>query len=126
MCLSSITERADVPSQVIISAQKLFNRPSGGELRFNVQKYKGSFVVPLDKWLKAEGESIKMDSGFIVKDKYPAGFHVYDADEKKTGIGVRRVYVRGVRTIGTQDDYKVLVADELYVPSDQDAWPPKE
>lgn len=123
MCLSTIAETYEEPSTMIMSGLKVF-KGSTSTPEFENQFYKGSKKVPLDVWIKAEGTSL----GF-----YPAGFHVFEADSTSTSQQssywdmkkARRVYMRKVHTKGTQDGMTIYVAEEIYVPSNPDAWPPK-
>jgi hypothetical protein len=119
MCLDTITERIDQPSALIESGWKTFNMPSG-KLQFAVQIHAGSMAVPLDKWIKAEGGKIKVGSF----KSYEPGFHVYEHERELRGMAARRVYYRGLHTRGIQDGKTVVVAGELFVPSQPDAWPP--
>ena len=61
---------------------------------------------------------------------YDPGFHVF-AEEPKSKIGYRRVFVRNISSRGkdsgtgsSYDHKEVIIAQEMYVPSDQNAWPP--
>jgi hypothetical protein len=76
--------------------------------------------VKLDEWITANGPEI--DAGD--SKKYKAGFHVY-AEESRHDKR-RRVYVRQVTCEGMQDGERCLIAQQMYVPSDENAWPPKE
>jgi hypothetical protein len=116
MCLSKINETYDTPSDVVVSGAKTF---TGSDSRPRFEVMNSPRDVTLDQWIKAEGTEIKADSG----QKYKAGFHVYESDQKV--FGERRVYVRKIHTRGTQEGKVVLIADEMYVPSKPDGWPPK-
>jgi len=119
MCLHHIQEQYDNPSNVIISGWKRF---VSFPLRFENFKNKGTSEVPLDQWIDAEEKEI--NTGYSGKN-YKTGFHVYEDEEQaKKKSATRRVYIRKVHTKGTEDSVTVLVAQEMYVPSDPNAWPP--
>lgn len=119
MCLSTVTEKYDKPSNVIISAWKSWS-PAGVPSFY--QSYKGSMTVPMDQWIIAESKLIKADDG----KTYDTGFHVYESEETAKSLGAyRRVYVRKIHTRGTQGGKIVLIAEEMYIPLNQHDWPPK-
>jgi hypothetical protein len=122
VCLSAITEQYERPSLLILDAWKTF-AGSASRPCFESYPYRGESYVPLDQWIEAEGTKDVVSSD---GKKYKAGFHVFEEakDEPKPYAPRRRVYVRRVRTKGKQDKDTVLVADEMYVPSDPEAWPP--
>jgi hypothetical protein len=118
MCLSKIEHTYVRPSGLIVDGWKQFSGTKSAP-EFSVMK--GAGAVKLDEWMQASGPQIRSDYG----EDYAAGFHVY-ADEPKQPQGYRRVYVRGVTCSGRQsNDTRCLIAQELYVPSDPNAWPPK-
>ena len=120
MCLSSISETVE-PVSLIQSGWKEFDGPTA-QPRFAAYSYKGTRDVPLDKWITAEGKNIKVSTF----KHYDAGFHVYSEEQElKSRSQKRRVYYRNVHTRGTQDNLTVVIAKEIYVPSDPDAWPPR-
>lgn len=126
MCLDSVTEQFDKPTTLIQSGWKRFNG-SGRNLLFEAYQYGGTKDVPLDKWIKAEGTNIAGRG-----QDYKAGFHVFE-DETEFGkaggryyagkADKRRVYYRKVHTRGRQEGLSVVLATEIYVPSDPNAWP---
>jgi hypothetical protein len=121
MCLSIVKDKFGKPSSLIQSGWKDFGG-AGTSLTFASFQFKGSRDVPLDKWLTAEGGKVKGGADYL------AGFHVYEDEvELKKANKMPRlthVYYRHVHTRGEQDGLKIVVARELYVPSDPDAWPP--
>ena len=121
MCLSKVIEKYDSPSSVIISGWKEFNDRSG-KLEFQNQANAGSRAVPLDTWIKAVPtvNSIRSDDG----KSYVPGFHVYENEDIRKASR-RRVYARLITCRGEQDRENLVIATEIYVPSDPDAWPPK-
>jgi hypothetical protein len=106
---------------MIMDGWKVFG---GTESKPVFQSYKlnSGSAVPLDKWIKAEdstgGKGVKASDG----NYYQPGFHVY-ANEPKKKLGYRRVFVRNVSCRGNDGD-ETIIAQEMYVPSDQNAWPP--
>lgn len=121
MCLSSVTTIYPNPSELITDGWKSFGG-SGSQLLFQMQKFGGKSDVPLDVWLKAEslGLSIKATDG----KSYEPGFHVY-SDDFQNKTGYRRVFVRRISCAGNQETNKCVIAQEMYVPSDPNGWPPQ-
>ena len=123
MCLSAIKESYDQPSPLITDGWKVFN---GTDLRplFQSRVLGGSAEVPLDKWLRAEGvRDIPADDGNF----YRPGFHAYSNEDQLNGKSwFRRVFLRQITCLGRQDGKDCVVAQEMYVPSDPNGWPPKE
>lgn len=122
MCLDKITTKEVDANELIACGWKEFSN-SGGVLRFQNNALGDSKDVPMDKWIQAQ--SGKIGSWGV---KYEAGFHIY-SDEVEIGLKnsynrYRRVFYRGVETIGTQDGHTVVIARWMFVPSDPDAWPP--
>lgn len=115
MCLTKITTTYAKPSDLILDGWKEFTIPP-----FKFQNFGG--MVTLNAWLKAEEveapKEIKASDG----KKYQAGFHIYTKERKYRG---RRVYYRRVTCIGDQDGDECVIALEMYVPSNQDDWPPQ-
>jgi hypothetical protein len=138
MCLTTVKEIYETPSTLIVDGWKEFDG-SGKNIFFQNFPFNRRREVPLDKWLVAEvnlstdsSTDSSTDRGVIRSDdgkEYPAGFHVY-ADElelKKQGRmeRYRRVFVRKVSSFGTQGDLHVVIASEMYVPSEPNGWPPR-
>jgi hypothetical protein len=91
--------------------------------------HKGTRVVPLDVWITADptqtpNGTIKADDGI----GYAAGFHAYSEEKQKPIKATCRVYLRRITSVGNQggNNYPVVVAQEMYVPSKPDGWPPTE
>lgn len=121
MCLEYVREKV-APTSLIQSGWKEF---SGGyntnKLSFQNFPFRGSQTVPMDQWLTAEGD------GKVRGGDYKPGFHIYEDEKELDGRSrKRRVYYRRVHTRGTQDGLTVVIAQEMYVPTNPDAWPPKE
>jgi len=118
MCLTEVLKRI---KQEEMTAYKVFIRDPIPHFKFN--NYKGSSLVPLNKWIFKEsvyGDTI----GSYLSEEYPTGFHCYKtriaAEANSTSVYiVYKVKVRGVHTIGKEGKYTVLVADQMYVPSKQ-------
>jgi len=119
MRLDKITNKDPDCEELIMCGWKQFNG-WGGELHFQNVGIDGKLDVPMDQWIKAESKKIG-----DWRSKYQSGFHIYsDEVEMESLPSARRVYYRGVETIGTQDGKTVIVARWMYVPTDPDAWPP--
>ena len=118
MCLTKVVNTYDKPTDLIVDGWKEFEG-YGSSLKF--QNFGGA--VRQDAWLKAN--DVKSTTDITANDgkKYKSGFHVY-ADEKDKPRGCRRVYLRTVTCAGEQSGSKCVIAQEMYVPSDPDAWPP--
>lgn len=129
MCLEKVKETYDVPCTLIMDGWKDFG---GSQLHptFSSYSLNGSNKVPLDKWIAASGEHIK-NKEIKASDghSYAPGFHVY-SDEKEVkpekNLGLRRVFVRKITCLGMQDKNSVIIAQEMYVPSNKNGWPPKD
>ena len=125
MCLSSVKETYSNPSSVITDGWKEFTS-SVGKLFFHTYGLDGGFddaarEVPMDKWIKAA--EISVTAGDY--KQYTSGFHVYTNGKNAAGVSRRRVYIRRVKAKGLQGDEECLIANEMYVPSDPNGWPPK-
>lgn len=122
MCLDTVTERYENPSSVIQSGYKTF-KGSNAVPQFQAQPYRGKNIVPLDEWLVAEEKTVLAND----QKNYTTGFHVCidekEVEKYQSGKG-RRVYFRYAHTRGFQGG-EILIAKELYVPSDPNGWPPK-
>lgn len=116
MCLSTVSKTSAGTDTLIESGWKYFN----GDL-FPHQSWNGRSTCPLDKWITAD--NIGRDLG-----GYKAGFHVFtdevQARRKITGK-LRRVYFRRTVAQGLDQGVETIVAQEMYVPSKEDTWPPK-
>ncbi len=120
MCLSSVSETLD-SGTLIQSGWKEFRGGGGTTLEFMHFTWGKGKRVPLDVWITADGVNTATSNRL---SRYDAGFHVY-SDEQQIGplANPRRVYFRRPHTKGMQDGMTVVVARELYVPSDSEAWP---
>jgi hypothetical protein len=130
MCLTKVLEIYSNPSSVITDGWKEFRVVNGKKLEFATFSLDGKSVasgtgmeVPMDKWIKASSISVLASD----KNYYSSGFHVYTDETAKshTHMARRRVYIRKVKTKGLQEGEECLIADEMYVPSDPNGWPPK-
>ena len=115
MCLDTV-ER-EVKSSIVHSGYKRFlSGPT-----FESFKMKAGAKVPQDRWIKAEGpSSINANDG----RKYPAYFHIYETENGT--LSRTRVFFRKLKCVGKQAGEKVYIAEEMYVPSDPNGWPPIE
>lgn len=116
MCLDTIREEYETPSEVVVDGWKTFNARSGD--LFSQQT--GDKIV-LDKWLQAKESPVHMGG-----KSYTSGFHIFMDEEQAKKKGYRRrVYARKITILGTQEGIECVIAKEMYVPSDPDGWPPK-
>lgn len=127
MCLSRVT-KTETPSTVILDGWKSFG--DWKTPRFQAFRHNGKAEVPMDVWLTADvsqAEGPNGSFGIQANDRqyYPAGFHIYTDEKNKHVEARRRVYYRRATTTGTQDGRAVVIAQEMYVPSKPDAWPPQ-
>lgn len=120
MCLESVTETIKTPTALIQSGWKEFAGTTTGP-RFQNFSFNGARNVPLDKWITAETKEVKISTF----KKYTAGFHVYEDETELKGRQKRRVYYRNAHTRGRQNGFTIIIAPEIYVPSDPDGWPPQ-
>lgn len=122
MCLDEVKEKLSEKNELISCGWKEFSS-SAGILRFQNNALGKSKDVPMDKWIEAE--STKVGNW---KNSYQSGFHIYsdevDIQLKNNYNRYRRVFYRGVETIGKQDGKTVVIARWMFVPTDPDAWPP--
>lgn len=123
MCLDTVKEKYENPSPLIQSGYKVF-RGSGNSLQFQAQTLGGAQTLTLDKWIVAEEKQITAND----QKSYITGFHIC-IDEKEVeryerSSRSRRVYFRYAHTRGVQGG-EILVAKEMYVPSNENGWPPK-
>lgn len=120
MCLDKIHSQPQ-PVSTIESGWKYFDGFSGKPLQFpHFPNGANGTTVAYDKWIEAANKDKDIGG-------YKAGFHIFtdEAVAKKTNSTVRRVYYRNVTAIGRDRDQSAVVAQEIYVPKDQDSWPPK-
>jgi hypothetical protein len=118
MCLA--TARKVTPTTLVMDGWKLFYG-SETNLKFRSSSLTGSSGVSFNVWLKAEEIEISASDG----TKYMTGFHVYDDYEQVRKLAdIRRVYYRNVTYIGKQDKESCIIAQEMYVPSNPEGWPP--
>lgn len=124
MCLSTVKEIYDNPSTCIVDGWKELGSTGSPRVQMAIN---GRYDVPLDKWVKATDEHAK--SGIKASDNtiYQPGFHVYsdETEFRKKDSTMRRVFVRNITCLGTQDGKHVIIAQEMYIPSDLNGWPPK-
>jgi hypothetical protein len=123
MCLDLVTEIYDTPSPLIVDGWKSFTgTPANPKLSMSI---KGVYEVPFDKWIQATDEhatcGIKADD----HNTYAPGFHAYAEESRKPTQNLRRVFLRKITCLGQQDGKKTVVAQEMFVPSNPNGWPPK-
>lgn len=120
MCLSSVEAVYDKPSDLIVDGWKEF-----GQKDTNLRSQQFNTVIQRDTWIQASEQRPLVVLGMIKASDgklYRVGFHAY-VDEPKKG-SFRRVYLRKITCTGDQDG-KCVVAQEMYVPSDPNGWPPR-
>jgi hypothetical protein len=124
MCLSKITESYEPPCPMITDGWKQFGG-TDAKPRFQSFTLNGKSDVPLDRWVKAAKDTAS-DKGIGANDGkyYEAGFHVF-ANEPSSTKGYRRVFVRNISCRGTDSGQEVIIAQEIFVSSDPNGWPPK-
>lgn len=118
MCLALINKRFKPNNKMVRYAYKSVRR-TDGEFFFPCNRHKGDSRIPLGKWIKAvcpwlEIEPTDDDEG----EKYRGGFHCYMSKRPSFHYGNRilRVKLRGIICTGKQDDQRVIVAKEMFVP----------
>ena len=120
MCLTKVISSPAKVSDLIVDGWKEFG---GGRKSLTFANMTGD--VALDKWLFAN--LIRPPIKIRASDgkEYEAGFHVYaEESDLRNRYRLRRVYYRRVTCVGEQDGSKCVIAQEMYVPSNQDSWPP--
>jgi hypothetical protein len=118
MCLTKVVTTYVKPSGLIVDGWKEFIG-SGSSMKF--PNYGGS--VALDVWLRADEIRPTMDITASDGKKYKSGFHAY-ADEQGKPSYCQRVYLRSITYAGEEGGRKCVIAHEMYVPSNPNAWPP--
>lgn len=125
MCLEKVTETLDGSVTMIESGWKQFSGGARGMVpQFECQTLGGVSAVPLDQWIKAEAQ---VEIPASDRNLYKPGFHIF-TDEKAAKIknANHRVYFRRPLHLGVDRKVQTVIAQEMYVPTDQDDWPPKE
>ena len=121
MCLDTVTKRIK-PTKRVRVGWKIFFKCQDGELQLLYRNLEGDSIIKRGEWLKAEEQTIYFGlrdryytSGFY--DMYTSGFHAYKSIPQvypPSCIAVK-VKLRGVHTIGFEEDKEVLVAQEMFV-----------
>jgi hypothetical protein len=122
MCLTRVETTYDQPSDLIVDGWKVFLGGASAAPCFAHNKLRGNYAVALDSWITADSVEIKAVDG----KSYKTGFHAYADEHNKHKDATRRVYLRKITCEGQQDGNKAVVAQEMYVPSRHDAWPPRD
>lgn len=119
MCLSSVSKKVDGTSMLIEGGWKHFKGPNIDE--FPYSHWGKEMNCPLDKWITAIDDK-------SASPQYEIGFHIFTDEQKakKDLSKIRRVYFRRVTAIGIDQGIETIVAQEMYVPSREDAWPPQQ
>lgn len=124
MCLTKIKETYDTPSMMVMDGWKEFVGTSSSP-QFSAFALNGSNKVPLDKWLTATDENAK-EVRASDGNMYKPGFHVYADEKEMKSANKRRVFVRRVSCRGIDGSKECIIAQEMYVPSKDNGWPPKD
>ena len=114
MCLDTVTKSLE-KSTLVESGFKLFTG-TPDHPRFEAFGLHGKPEVPLDQWITAQETKV---TGYV------SGFHIYIREKEHIKTKLRRVYFRNAHTKGQQREKTIVIAKEMYVPSDPNAWPPK-
>lgn len=122
MCLTTIRKVLDPPDPKVRKGWKLVWKTSRGAYESLFYSVEGGWIddderIPKNKWLKATKISLRT----LVGSDYLSGFHIYTAKPKPAfSEAVVPVFYRNLRTIGTQHDQVVHVADEvMYLSGDK-------
>lgn len=122
MCLEKVTETLDGSVTMIESGWKMFSKFNG--MQFECQTLGGVTAVPLDQWIKAETQ---VEIWATDRNVYKPGFHVFTDEKAAKSKGANhRVYFRRPLHLGVDRKVQTVIAQEMYVPTDQDDWPPQE
>ena len=116
MCLNTVWTGQKLPQEVIgwkvlsVQSKSLYSGPSWG-IRVRVGKWtrdpKKKVVIQYRGWRT-----------------YPAGFHIFESKDAAVGLrprclarvlDIRKVRLRGLVAVGTQDKHKVYVGKSLFV-----------
>ena len=122
MCLSTIQKVHKRPLETEGWGWKVFRVSSGNSLYF--QHYSRQ-DFQTNKWLTAK--KVMARCQWPHRDKqYPTGFHIFKTKNGaeswracRTNLVCMKVKYKQLRIIGTQDRYKCLVADKLFIPSER-------
>jgi hypothetical protein len=122
MCLDKISKKKPALEGV---GYKVF------ELRDDDGKLYGEMarrdkIRPVGTWLNSRNYSVRKKEGLVtpIKGKYPVGWHIFKSlagvkswnyDIDPDYIAIKRVRYRLAHTEGTIDNYKVVVAKEIYI-----------
>lgn len=113
MCLSTISNKKPKKSGYFY---KVFDLDYSGGLYFPFMRLNRMKEVPVGKWIKAARLRRRADNG----EAYITGFHGFLSARSArlwgSGDTVVRCKYRNAHVAGTQDELKVIVADEIFVP----------
>jgi len=103
---------------------KHFRKKRDGTYAFQFRDYKGSVVVPLNKWIKAKPTILKaVNNKSLVTRDYKSGFHIYtkeDTPRYSSDMAMVKVFYEEATIRGRQHvDQPCVVAQWMYVPTDQ-------
>jgi hypothetical protein len=122
MCLSTIQKVHKRPLETEGWGWKVFAVSRNNTPSFQYCAEKQGFIT--DKWLTAKKAKISCRYPHHNK-KYLTGFHIFKTKNGaessracRTNLVCIKVKYKQLRIIGTQDRYKCLVADKLFIPSE--------
>ncbi len=115
MCLTAIDtkiKRQDArKNDEVVVAYGVFEALQDGRL---IPQYYCCYKVVEDTWMQARPRLPRLS--------YYAGFHKYATKQAAVRAStqpfvVRKVYLRHVRAVGRQNEHKVIVAEQMFIPS---------
>ena len=124
MCLSTVSNKRPEFSSLILSGWKGFNGTTR-DPKFSNFSHKGSKDVPLNTWISKETDGTtngRVEAGDGTH--YSVGFHIWPDEKNKPREASRMVYYRRATAMGRQEGCPVIIAEEMYVSSDPEGWPP--
>lgn len=118
MCLTYTLQVLE-PSDEIQEGYKVFER-CGHKLCFKHQQLNAHIVVPTNQWLIAENNR----EWTLANEPYKTGFHIFKTIEDVIKYGyftaqATKVKYRKARLLGIDGGAEVVIADEMYVESEQ-------
>lgn len=119
MCLDKLKDfKVKLDEKGVGEGWKVFNKGRYGglytELRGNDK------LLRKNKWLKEE--TYRFGRGTFCDGGYPYGFHVFLAISGAKNWGgevIKKVMFRKIVAKGIQQDYRVIVAKEIFIPDDK-------
>ncbi len=122
MCLDKVSKKKPAPEGI---GYKVFHLwPGDDQLYGDIARR--NKVRPVGTWLKSRNYSVPRGdvSVISIRGKYPVGWHIFKslagARDWVYGIdpdsyATRRIKYRQAHTEGTNDNYKIVIAKEIYI-----------